>query len=54
MKIVKCDHSLAHTPFGTQQKCDIHRRTLFGLQSEIVNFGYSLSRTLFGTQPECD
>ena len=29
VKIVKCDHSVAHTLFGTQQKCDIHRRTLF-------------------------
>ena len=30
VKIVKCDHSLSHTLFGTQQKCDqIHRRTLF-------------------------
>ena len=31
VKIVKCDHSLSHTLFGTQQKCDkMHRRTLFG------------------------
>ena len=30
VKIVKCDHSLSHTLFGTQQKCDkIHRPTLF-------------------------
>ena len=30
VKIVKCDHSLSHTLFGTQQKCDkLHRRTLF-------------------------
>ena len=30
VKIVKCDHSLSHTLFGTQQKCDkIHRCTLF-------------------------
>ena len=26
VKIVKCDHSLSHTLFGTRQKCDIHRR----------------------------
>ena len=31
VKIVKCDHSLSHTLFRTQQKCDkMHRRTLFG------------------------
>ena len=31
VKIVKCDHSLSHTLFGTPQKCDkMHRRTLFG------------------------
>ena len=30
VKIVKCDHSLSHTLFGTQQKCDkIHHGTLF-------------------------
>ena len=30
VKIVKCDHSLSHTLFSTQQKCDkIHRSTLF-------------------------
>ena len=29
VKIVKCDHFLSHTLFGTQQKYDIHCRTLF-------------------------
>ena len=44
VKIVKCDHFLSHTLFGTQQKYDIHCRTLF----------WVLSRTLFGTQPKFD
>ena len=54
VKIVKCDHSLSHTLFGTRQKCDIHRRFFKFTEWKKNSFDHSLSRTLFSTQQKCD